>query len=317
VDLVSFNLPQISRLELSTSTGRRLNQPLPLGGFGISRYLLDATLASIARKKGVEVLENTRTTSINYDGKVFHTGTAAQVFVSRLACAGFGKRSNLDLNWERPFVSKTRNPLNNYIGVKYHVRGDFRKDTVFLHLFDKGYVGLVKIESDLYNLCYLSGASNLKLADNSIEKMEDQVLSKNPAIRDLFSRIEKVDNRPVTISQISFESKSSVENNVLLFGDAAGMITPLCGNGMSMALHSSKLGSELIAEFLEGKMSQQQLESIYSTSWQQRFAARMKTGRSMQRILSVPVLASALVGLGSLSPFVIRQLIRRTHGRPF
>ncbi|RYY52405.1 MAG: FAD-binding protein, partial [Chitinophagaceae bacterium] len=129
VDLVSFNLPQISRLELSTTTGRRLNQPLPLGGFGISRYLLDATLASIARKKGVEVLENTRTTSINHDGKLFHTGTAAQVFVSRLACAGFGKRSNLDLNWERPFVSKTRNPLNNYIGVKYHVRGDFRKDT--------------------------------------------------------------------------------------------------------------------------------------------------------------------------------------------
>ncbi len=46
---------------------------------------------------------------------------------------------------------------------------------------------------------------------------------------------------PVTISQISFEKKSQVENHVLMLGDAAGMITPLCGNGMSMAFIPQRL----------------------------------------------------------------------------
>ena len=31
-------------------------------------------------------------------------------------------------------------------------------------------------------------------------------------------------------------------------GDAAGMITPLCGNGMAMAIHSAKILTDLIIE---------------------------------------------------------------------
>ena len=37
---------------------------------------------------------------------------------------------------------------------------------------------------------------------------------------------------------------------MLMLGDAAGMITPLCGNGMSMAMHASKLAYEAIHSFL-------------------------------------------------------------------
>ena len=55
---------------------------------------------------------------------------------------------------------------------------------------------------------------------------------------------------PVTIAQISFAKKTQIENHVLCIGDAAGMITPLCGNGMSMALHGSKIAAEAITTFL-------------------------------------------------------------------
>ena len=37
---------------------------------------------------------------------------------------------------------------------------------------------------------------------------------------------------------------------MLLLGDAAGMITPLCGNGMSMALHSSKIAADMVVSKL-------------------------------------------------------------------
>ncbi|MET0638369.1 MAG: FAD-dependent monooxygenase [Chitinophagaceae bacterium] len=317
IRLPAMALPLISKLELSTVNGKVVRQQLPLGGFGISRYQLDHLLAKKAVEAGVVLMENTRTTDISREDNLYTTTTSNGNYHSRIACGSFGKRSNLDISWNRPFVSNLKSSLNNYIGVKYHVTGDFPKDTVFLHLFNKGYVGLVQIENREFNLCYLSSAENLKKAGNSIPQMEKEVLSANPRIRDLFGRISKTDERPVTISQISFESKEQVKNDVLLLGDAAGMITPLCGNGMSMALHSSKIAARLIIAELDGTSKVGGLNLRYTNEWQSAFNNRMKMGRVIQRLLSVPWTAGLLVGAGRIAPPLLQGLIRRTHGQPF
>src|SRR5450755_1590787 len=51
--LSDWNLPVIRRLLLSAPNGDHIEQGLPLGGFGISRYKIDAALAVIARASGV------------------------------------------------------------------------------------------------------------------------------------------------------------------------------------------------------------------------------------------------------------------------
>ena len=48
VPLDKMDLPRISKLQITSIGGDALLQQLPLGGFGISRYLLDSTLADIA-----------------------------------------------------------------------------------------------------------------------------------------------------------------------------------------------------------------------------------------------------------------------------
>src|ERR1700755_2662162 len=50
--LSDWNLPIIRTLLLSAPDGRSLEHELPLGGFGISRYKIDAALATIARQNG-------------------------------------------------------------------------------------------------------------------------------------------------------------------------------------------------------------------------------------------------------------------------
>src|SRR6187397_2364427 len=70
----------------------------------------------------------------------------------------------------------------------------------------------------------------------------------------IFSNSEFLYEEPLAISQISFDKKEQVENHVLMIGDSAGMITPSCGNGMSMALHAGKLAFEEIGSFLQGKI---------------------------------------------------------------
>src|ERR1700754_3650250 len=50
--LSDWNLPIIRRLIMSSPSGLSLEHELPLGGFGISRYKIDAALAQIARQAG-------------------------------------------------------------------------------------------------------------------------------------------------------------------------------------------------------------------------------------------------------------------------
>ena len=70
--------------------------------------------------------------------------------------------------------------------------------------------------------------------------MEREILSKNPHLEKIISERQSFYEQPITISQVSFNKKTQVENHVLMLGDAAGLIAPLSGNGMSMAMHSGK-----------------------------------------------------------------------------
>ena len=317
VDLPSLQLPIIKKLEVTTINGKCMKQPLPLGGFGISRYLLDSILADIAKQAGVTLMENTRVDSIEFNGAEFIISTPGKIFNASIACGSYGKRSNLDIKWKRPFTIASKNKLNNYIGVKYHVRGNFPGDTIALHTFQNGYCGIGKIENDKYNLCYLTTASNLKKSNGSILQMEESILYKNPFLKEIFSSAEKCPGEPVTISQISFDKKTSVENHVLMAGDAAGMITPLCGNGMSMALYGAKLAVENIDLFLRGKISRKRMEEQYARQWQSQFSRRLLMGRRIQRLSGNPLLMNLFISAGnSFTPFT-QWLIGQTHGKPF
>src|SRR4051794_31621811 len=52
--LDTWQLPKMTRLALTTTKGAVLEQPLPLGGFGISRYCLDRALMDRAITEGVQ-----------------------------------------------------------------------------------------------------------------------------------------------------------------------------------------------------------------------------------------------------------------------
>ncbi len=315
--LSTMQLPIIKRLQVSAPNGKIFNHELPLGGFGISRYLLDDALSKIAKTTGVVLLENTKVNDIVFEDEVFHIHTSSFAVQSKIAVASFGKRSNLDVKWNRAFVQQKPNKLNNYIGVKYHIKTNYPADLISLHNFENGYCGISQIEEGKCCLCYLTTAENLKKNQNSIEQLQQQVLYQNPYLHKLFTDADFLYNAPVTISQISFNRKAQVENHLLMVGDAAGMITPLCGNGMSMALHSSKIAFENIHAFLQNKISRTHMEKQYTRQWRQQFAKRMQTGRIIQRFFGKSWLTNFFVQTFITFPFLASPLIKQTHGRPF
>ena len=316
VDLDALNVSHITKLQVSSVKGNMLEQFLPFGGFGISRYVLDNKLVQLAIANGVTVLENTKVNDIIFTTDLFEID-AAKPYKAKVVCGSYGKRSNMDIKWKRPFTLGAKNKLNNYVGIKYHIKANFPDDTIALHNFENGYCGIVKIEDDKYCLCYLTKAGNLEKSKGSVKTMEDNILSQNKYLQQILQESERLYDTPLTISQISFEKKSQTLNHVLMIGDAAGMITPLCGNGMSMAMHGSKLAATAVHSFLEGTTTRQEMEQQYSKQWKQQFGSRLKMGRWIQSLLGRGKITSLFIRLVKPFPWLINFLIRQTHGKRF
>ena len=315
--LSQMNLPKIDKLIVSSPNGTCLHHQLPLGGFGISRYTIDNELKKIAFSAGVNVYEGCKVEGVFFTGSGFDLHTSKQVFNCKVCVGSFGKRSNLDVKWKRNFLLKKNDKLNNYIGIKYHVKITQAPDTIALHNFKDGYCGISKIENDTYCLCYLTNAANLKENNNSISQMEKNVLYRNIHLKNIFETCTMLYKAPLAISQISFTKKNQVQDHILLCGDAAGMITPLCGNGMSMALHSSKLAAVVISDFLQNKINRQQLENIYARNWLHLFAGRLQTGRIIQQLFGKVWATNVFVSLMKRLPSLTTKIIKQTHGQPF
>ena len=124
--------------------------------------------------------------------------------------------------------------------------------------------------------------------------------------------------KPEVINEISFEKKNAVENHILMTGDAVGMISPLCGNGMAMAIHSAKMLSEIILKNWHTKgIDVNAIEHTYQKQWSNTFGKRVWVGRKIQQIFGNEYLTMAsLVILKNIKP-AGKFLINQTHGETF
>ncbi len=307
-----FNLPTITKFQLTSVNGKSARLPLDLGGFGISRYSLDDFLYRRACEKGVEFLLSTEAEQILFVDNQFQVKAGDKLLQGDIVIGSFGKRSRMDVFMKRGFIQK-RSP---YAGVKYHIRTDQPADQISLHNFKDGYCGISQIEDQKFTLCYLTHRDNLKKYGN-IKAMEEAVLYKNPFLKSLFLNSEFLYERPEVINEISFATKQPVENHVLMAGDAAGMITPLCGNGMALAIHSAKILSELVVMFFASEITREQLESLYSKRWNALFARRLWAGRQIQQLFGAEWTSNLAVDLMRNVKPAARFLIKQTHGQPF
>lgn len=316
VDVNELQPSCLTHLAVSTVSGKLLEAPLDLGGFGISRYAFDHFLYQKARSAGVQFMLGSKVNDIRFDENKFCASLANSTeLIAPIAICAFGKRSNLDQKLNRSFFYRR----SRYMGVKYHIRSDFPQHIIQLDNFEGGYCGICKIEGDRYSLCYLTETRNLKKY-GSIAEMEQQVLYRNLRLKHHFTQSEFVFEKPEVINEITFERKSLAENHLLFCGDAAGMITPLCGNGMAMAIHSGKILAEtIIANRQPGAadFNRQKMEAAYAGRWEKQFAMRLKAGRLIQRTFGSNGLADLALTALKTFPAITKILISNTHGKPF
>jgi menaquinone-9 beta-reductase len=311
VDIESLQPTNINKTTLSIGSGKKISSDLPLGGFGISRYSLDSYLANKAIELGCQIMQE-NVLKISFKDDYFTITTEKnQVYHAKIALGAFGKRSNLDKELNREFIAK-KSP---WLAVKAHFSGDFPNDLVALHNFEGGYCGVSKVEDNRINICYLVKYEVFKKQKN-ITAFQDNVMSHNPHLKSIFNEMEPLFDNPLTISQISFEEKKQVEKHLLMLGDTAGLIHPLCGNGMAMAIHSAKIASESVDLFLKEQLSRSQMEKNYTKQWNHHFQKRMKTGKQLSKLLLNQSMSKIIMNLLLTFPSLLPLIIRRTHGKP-
>ena len=313
LDIAIANGVDIDTLHFSTQKGNSIATKLPLGGFGMSRFALDELLY----KKAVDlkvtfVFEAVRSVVFKEDSFDIETDSGL-VVSSKTAIGAYGKRSHLDKKLERNFMAKK----SSWLGVKAHYQHpDFQDNVVALHNFKGGYGGLSKTETGAVNFCYLVHYETFKELKD-IERFNESIVSENPFLKEFLAEARPVFEQALSIAQISFEKKEAVTNHVLMCGDTAGLIHPLCGNGMAMAIHSAKIASELLCSYLEDpNIDRNSLETAYKKQWKDAFGYRLWIGRKLQWILLHDTLANLVMGIVSKSPKLLRFLIKQTHGKP-
>ncbi|PRZ23352.1 NAD(P)/FAD-dependent oxidoreductase [Flavobacterium granuli] len=311
IDIQELRPVSISKLHFSIENGQMINCKLPLGGFGVSRYTLDEFLYKKAITAGCQIIQD-NVESVVFSENQFKVSTSnSGIFESEIVLGAFGKRSNIDQKLSRKFIHK-KSP---WLAVKAHYRFDFPDDVVGLHTFEGGYCGISKVENNRVNVCYLANYDTFKKYRN-IDEYQQKVVSGNPHLKLIFQQGKMLFEKPLTISQISFEKKNAVENHILMIGDSAGLIHPLCGNGMAMAIHGAKIVSELIGDYFNAKIgSRSELEQRYNAVWNTNFEERLKTARFLTKILQRPKLTAFVMQLLVLFPFLLSVIIRKTHGK--
>ena len=311
INPINEGAKQITKVHISTTKSNLIKGELPLGGFGMSRYFLDNLLVKKAHLNGVQILKDT-VDSIHFKKDSFTITTKSSgVFQSKITIGAFGKRSSLDQKMKRKFIQK-KSP---YLAVKIHVKGVFPENLVALHNFKGGYCGVSKVEDNAINVCYITEYRSFKKHKN-ITDFQEQVVFKNEHLRKIFKESSPVFEKPLTISQVSFQTKNPVEDHIIMCGDTAGMIHPLCGNGMGMAISSAKLASTRILQFLNGEIKTREgLEKQYLRDWNKEFKIRLKAGHFIAWLFRNQTISQIAYSILKRIPSLLPKMIKFTHGK--
>jgi len=311
INPINEGAKQITKVHISTTKSNLIKGELPLGGFGMSRYFLDNLLVKKAQLNGVQILKDT-VDSIHFKKDSFTITTKSSgVFQSKITIGAFGKRSSLDQKMKRKFIQK-KSP---YLAVKIHVKGVFPENLVALHNFKGGYCGVSKVEDNAINVCYITEYRSFKKHKN-ITDFQEQVVFKNKHLRKIFKETSPVFEKPLTISQVSFQTKNPVEDHIIMCGDTAGMIHPLCGNGMGMAISSAQLASIRILQFLNGEIKTREgLEKQYLRDWNKEFKIRLKAGHFIAWLFRNHTISQIAYSILKRIPSLLPKMIKFTHGK--
>ena len=274
--------------------GKHRTFSLPEPAMGISRFLLDSTLARRAGEAGADVRFSHEV--IRIDGNLREGFALAvrtpksdeQRFFARAVISAWGRWSPLDLAFGREFASVAS---NRFFGWSRHLGGEsgHLAGRVHLYFFRGGYCGLSRVERGTVNFAGIVSERELRKVGGGWNGFTNHVRAAHTALaRDIepLSLDSEIRGTPMVL----FRKHSRVFQDILAAGDAAGVRDPFTGDGQATAMTSGALAAKNVSEFLKGGVSAEELKARYAAAWSGKLGGRFGWDAVLRRAAFSPSL---------------------------
>ena len=264
---------------------------------GVSRMFLDDALLRCAISRGA----------------AFHTETVSTLPTAKVTVGAWGRWGRFDQQLHRSFVDvKDRN-----FGFKRHYRATANRQpptanqSIDLYAFQKGYLGVNGVEGGITNICGLVHATRLAGHKGRWDAFIETLRGEAPHLEALYAAHEPAQEHFLSSEPVIFRARSPVEEGVFMIGDASGVIDPLTGNGMAMAIQSAVLLAPLLLRLLGGA-DRTAIEREYRAKHHAFFAPRIRWSRAVAELLSRPRALDFALST-TRSPRIGAALLRNTR----
>jgi digeranylgeranylglycerophospholipid reductase len=217
------------KLKLVPPSGKGLD--FPFEGIMLNRPEHDKALIKLAKSKGVEYLTNTHISKV--EGNNVHTRNG-DVYYAKviLGCGGTNDPIRRDF-WDEKSLN---------IPVKFMlIDGDYDESTVELHFGSSAPGGYAWVFPK-------KNGANIGLG---IQKRYAKGVSLNVFAKKFYSKFKgNVVFHGAGSLPMSGSVKSLVKDNKLIVGDAAGMVLPSNGAGITTSMIGARIAGQVVAEHL-------------------------------------------------------------------
>lgn len=284
---------------------------LPSPARAISRLALDEILFQSALARGARSMSGWTVSSVDPRARTVDASngeTSVRIEAPVLAGA-WGRWGRIDRQLARTFTEERK---HRYFGFKRHYRVEGRDDrAIELLSYRDGYLGVNAIEGGATNICGLVHQRRLAGHRGGWETFVEQLRTEGPQLESLFAGATPEQDEFLSCEPVIFAAREPVEEGMFLVGDAAGIIDPLAGNGMAMAIQSAAIAAPLILARINREDDDAPLRA-YTAAWHTAFDSRLRWSRRIAVLLSRPALLHAAIAARP-APSIGAWLLRRTR----
>ncbi len=257
----------IRRFALVRPDGRRVRGRLPAPALSLSRERLDGIVLDGARAAGAAFHPGEAVTSV--DGSLAHgfrVKTTARTLAARVVLGAWGRYSPLDGRLGRPFFGE-RATLFGFKKFLAGAAGRRLEDHVVLHVFRGGYLGLSLVEEGRVSLGALATPAVAQEAHHDFDRLLARLAAENPALAADLDGLSPEPGPALVSEPVHLGPRGAAWGDLLLAGDAAGVVDPYTGSGMALALRAGEAAGTLLAEHAAGRVGTLALPAEWRRRW--------------------------------------------------
>jgi flavin-dependent dehydrogenase len=252
----------ITRFRLVRRDGIAVESLLPKPAMSISRGRLDSLAAGAAERAGARMRFSTTVLSLEGDlQEGFRIKGLDWELEARAVVGAWGRYSPLDGRLGRTFIRRKSSLFG--FGKMFTGNGERLVGRAVLHFFEGGYLGLSRVEEGRVNLAGLVTAAVAKRAHSSLDEFLSEAARKSRALAADLEGLSPLTG-PVLLSEpVHLGAHGALAGDVLCVGDAAGVIDPYTGTGMSLALLFGEAVAAPLAGFLAKALDADELRRAH------------------------------------------------------